>query len=154
MEGLKLLQDSREQKFLKFKTETIRTCLVVGDYSASFNKNHIHNTIFERKNCGDLFSTLSAGYSRFKREIQRAKENNITLIIAIEGSKERILRGYSHSKRNGCSIVLQLETIRDRYGVDHIYFPSRISMANYIEKFYQVEYEKYLETIKSLPESI
>lgn len=145
MEGLKLLQDSREQKPLKFKLETIKTCLSVGDYSALFSESYQCPISFERKNCGDLFSTLSKGYSRFKKEIERAKEKNITLIILIEGSKERILRGYSHSKRNGCSIVLQLETIRDRYRVDHIFFPSRIGMAKYIEEFFLKEYAKYLD---------
>lgn len=154
MEGLVLIQDSREQSPLVFKGKYIVQCMSVGDYGAKFSERYQYPLVFERKGKGDLFGTLSKGYERFKKEIRRAEEQGIKIVIAIEGTKERILRGYSHSKRNGCSIVLQLETIKERYRVDHIYFPSRISMANYIEKFYQVEYEKYLETFASLPEEI
>ena len=144
MEGLKILQDSREQRPLKFKIEAIKTCLNVGDYAALFSDNYQYPVVFERKGIGDLFGTLSKGYERFKKCIERAKEQNIKIIIAIEGSKERILRGYANSQRNGCSIVLQLETIKERYGVDHMFFPSRITMANYIVDYYLVKYEEYI----------
>lgn len=145
MEGLKILQDTREQKPLKFKFETIKTCLNIGDYGAMFSDNYQFPVVFERKGIGDLFGTLSKGYTRFKKCIDRSKEQNIQIIIAIEGTKERVLRGYANSQRNGCSIVLQLETIKERYGVEHKYFKSRIEMANYITNFYQEHYKTFQE---------
>lgn len=146
---MKILIDSREQKKLSFKCSNEISCLNFGDYSCELKDGYVIPIVFERKNLSDLFGSLSKGYNRFRKCFERSNEAGFKMVIAIEGTKERILKGYSHSQRNGCSIVLQLETIKERYGIDHIYFKSRIGMANYIEHFF-LEYEKeYQDRIKS-----
>lgn len=100
--------------------------------------------VFERKNIADLFGTLTQGYDRFRKEIARAEKAKFKLIIAIEGTKEKVLEGYRHSQREPASVIKQLETIESKYGVSHMFFASRISMANYIEEFYSEEYRKFI----------
>lgn len=155
----RIIIDSREQRPLLFRMESKVDCLSVGDYGIIFEDGYRYPLNFERKGKGDLFSTLSQGYSRFKKCIERAKEQDVKLVIVIEGTKERILKGHSHSMRNGISIVLQLETIKERYGVDHIFFKSRIAMAKYIEEFYTSKEREYCdrkksEQIKGIPQEI
>lgn len=147
-----IIVDSREQRPIVFKCETIRKGLKFGDYGAFFSKEYQCPVVFERKGIGDLFGTLTQGYDRFKKEIFRAKEANFKLIIAIEGTKERVLEGYKHSKRDPASIIKQLETIRNRYEVEHLFFASRIAMAQHIQSFYETEYRNFMIPIEILSE--
>lgn len=138
-----ILVDSREKRPLKFSCGQKKECLPVGDYGAAFHEKHLHSTIWERKSIGDLFGTLTFGYDRFRREIQKAADLNITLIIAVEGTREKVLEGYEHSKRDPASILVQLGTIEKKYGVKTDFFHSRANMANYIVDFYLKEYEEW-----------
>lgn len=138
-----ILVDTREKAPLKFACGQERKCLPCGDYGATFYEGHLHETIWERKSIPDLYGTLTQGYDRFRRMIQKAADKKITIIIGIEGSKEKVLKGYSHSARDPESIIKQLETIKNKYGVAHEFFPSRISMANYIVDFYLTRYEEW-----------
>lgn len=79
-----LLIDSREQKPLKFsKTKLKIQKLEYGDYTFLPNP---YNIFIERKSLKDFISTLSRDIDRFKKEIERAKENNAYLIILVEDS--------------------------------------------------------------------
>ena len=69
-----IICDTREQKCLEFSVPTKRGTLAVGDYRAEFSDGSVSQVVFERKGIGDLFSTLSGQYERFKREIEKAKE--------------------------------------------------------------------------------
>lgn len=139
-----IIVDSREQRPLVFGCDWDRKCLPCGDYGASFKEGHMHSTMFERKSIGDLFGTMTFGYDRFRRLIQKAATLNIKIIIAVEGTKEKVLLGYKHSARDPKSIIVQLETIRNKYGIETIFFPSRIAMQHYIVDYYLVEYEKFI----------
>jgi hypothetical protein len=75
----------------------------------------------------------------------RAEKANFKMIIAIEGTREKVLKGYAHSARDPESIIRQLETIKNKYNVESIFFASRISMANHIHDVFYEAYEKYLE---------
>ncbi len=141
---IKVYVDSREQRPLTFGCDWERKGLPVADYGCSFGENHMHNVLFERKSCNDLYGSLTQGYDRFRRMFQKAAEKGFTVIIAIECSKEKVLKGVSHSAREPESIIKQLETINIKYGVSHIFFPSRISMQNYIVDYYNEEYQKFL----------
>lgn len=140
-----ILVDSREQRPLVFGCNVERKALTVGDYGARFSDTHICEYIFERKSIGDLYSTLTFGYDRFRREIKRAEDKNIKLVIAIEGTREKVLKGYKFSKRDPASILKQLETIRAKYGVEHIFFGNRKWMARGITDFFLLKYEKFIE---------
>lgn len=132
MAGLKIIIDSREQKPLHFTCETSRECLPVGDYRAIFGDGTLSTVVFERKSIGDLYGTLSQGYERFKKEIEKSKENKVLLIIACEGSISKILRGTNYSKRTPISIVYQIFTIRIRHNIETIFCKDREEMSKYI----------------------
>ena len=128
--------DSREQAPLKFShpyiTEVIRTKLEFGDYACMFADNTIPPLVFERKNLPDLFSTLTSGHERFKREIARAKEANHSIVIIIEGTFTDVLRGCTHSTVKGITIIKQLFTFWFKYGVQFVCCENRAEMATYI----------------------
>ena len=42
------------------------------------------NTYIERKSITDFIGTMSGGYDRFKREVDRAKEDNANLVVLVE----------------------------------------------------------------------
>lgn len=145
---MKIIIDSRERRPLVFGCDSIVKKLHVGDYGASFSDNHVFTVVFERKSIADLFGTLTFGYDRFRKQINRASKASIIMIIAVEGTKERVLEGYKHSKRDPASIIKQLETIRIKYSVETIFFPGRVSMANYIHDYFYAIYEQqYLELL-------
>jgi len=77
--------DSREQKPLKFNIKSEVTCLKFGDYTLS-NKDFTGNCYIERKSVNDLIGTLSGGYERFLRELDKAKSAGAYLIILVEES--------------------------------------------------------------------
>jgi hypothetical protein len=79
---VKIMQDTREQKPLSFKYESIVEKLSVGDY-ALFD-NHYNNIFVDRKAEGDFISTMSLGSQRFKEELERAKEIDAYVFVVIE----------------------------------------------------------------------
>lgn len=85
-----ILIDKREQLPLNFKYKTLSTTLNFGDYTSSSNFN---NTFIERKSINDLIGTLSKGYERFGRELERAKEFNANIVVLVENDITEILSG-------------------------------------------------------------
>lgn len=138
-----ILQDSRENKPLQFTHPCIESVRVgklnVGDYTCEFTNGEKSKVVFERKSLGDLFGTLSQGYERFKKEIERAHECNTTLYIIIEGTLTRVARGYNHSRRSGLSIIAQLMTLLIKYNVHTVFCKDRKEMVLYITEFYRSE---------------
>ena len=82
-EEYKILIDTREQKPLKFQRETVMQKLDYGDYAFS-HPEHTCNCHVERKSLADFISTMSGGYERFIKELERAKEQDARLIILVE----------------------------------------------------------------------
>ncbi len=82
--SINIIQDTREQKGWIWPThvKVDISKLDFGDYAISDNKN----ISIERKSIGDAASTFSAGYDRFKRELQRAKKARGYIVILIESS--------------------------------------------------------------------
>lgn len=142
-----ILVDTREQRPLEFGCDWKRKGLKFGDYGAEFAPTYQYPVVFERKSIGDLFGSLTFGYDRFRRMFDRAAKSNFKVIIAIEGTREKVLKGYPHSQRDPESVIKQLETIHNKYGVAHIFFPSRIAMAHYIADYYREHYEQYIALI-------
>lgn len=82
----KIYVDTREKKPLKFKRfESEIKTLKFGDYALS-SKEDTCNCYIERKAIGDFIGTLSGGYDRFTREIERAEEAEAQLIVLVEES--------------------------------------------------------------------
>lgn len=152
--NMRIVVDTREQKPLSFKhssiTEVVNKSLNVGDYGAMFSSDDIiYPIVFERKSIADLYGTLSQGYSRFKKEIERSKEQRLQLIIIVEGNLTRILHGMPFSQRTPESIVYQIFTIYARHGVQTVFCKDRDDVAEYITQFYIAHEKEFLDTLKS-----
>jgi len=82
----KIYIDTREKMPLKFKgIDTEIKTLKFGDYALN-SKEATCNCYIERKAIGDFIGTLSGGYDRFTREIERAAEAEAQLIVLVEES--------------------------------------------------------------------
>jgi len=83
----KVKVDTREQIVLNFPRYEV-TKLDFGDYCL---ESHDRKVYFERKSLRDFVGTLSGGFERFKREIERAALNDCYLIVIVEASLSKCL---------------------------------------------------------------
>jgi len=90
-DNYKIYVDTREQLPLEFDWPTEPKTLKVGDYA--LNDSEVTcNCYVERKSLSDFISTLSVkNYDRFEREIQRAEEEGIYLIVLVEDTLNNAL---------------------------------------------------------------
>jgi len=137
---MKLLIDSREQLPLEFNHPYITSVKVikldVGDYGVEFEDGYRPGVFFERKSIADLFGTLTKGYTRFKKEIIRAQDAGVEVIIAIEGNISKVDKGYKYSRVAGEQINRQLMTLWLKHGVGVIWLKDREEMSYFITRFY------------------
>lgn len=91
-----IIVDTREQFPLKFDIPFRVEKLDYGDYTLSDNHQN-KNVYIERKSISDFISTLSAGYERFCRELDRAYNDNAHLVIIVEASMSYAL-SFNYSK--------------------------------------------------------
>lgn len=134
---IKILIDSRETKKLSFShpwiTETIVTKLDTADYQALYENNMVSRYVIERKgSLSDLFSTLTSNYSRFKREIQRAKDKELIMILAIETNFSNVLKGCKHSSVKGQTIIRKMFTLWMKYGIYFMFCKNAEEMSKFI----------------------
>lgn len=141
--------DTREKSCLFFDHSEIkeikRQKLIVGDYTAILDDGYQVPMNFERKSIPDLFGSLSRDYPRFKKEIIHAKENNITLILIIEGSLLKVLAGFKRSEVSGVSILKTIFSIWVRYGVVPVFTRNREEMQLFIINYFLAEDRKRKE---------
>lgn len=144
---IKIKIDSREQQPLVFTSDLISSTEIgtikCGDYGCIAQDGYELPIYFERKSINDLYGTLSKGYERFKKEIERSKLNNWQLIIIVESSLTRILQGVNYSQRTPQSIVRQVFTILARYNIKTVFCTSREESAEYITQFYYAHIKEY-----------
>ena len=143
---MKLYIDTREQLPLEFQvdgvvTEVIRQKLPYGDYAAGWEDKEGHHIefmpiFFERKSLGDLYGTLGSGMERFKKEMSRANEDGVKLIIIVEACLAEVLNGYEHSKMEGDSIIKTMMTLWVKHDVPHILCNDREDMKSTILEFF------------------
>lgn len=131
-----LVQDTREQLELDFKgidgvEKVEKMTLPYGDYTAIVHERPVP-IVFERKGLGDLFGTMTSGYDRFKREMERAKESDMKLILIVEGSYTDVWNGFERSQFSGESMIKKLHMLQVRYDLETVYCESRRVMARYI----------------------
>jgi ERCC4-type nuclease len=131
--------DSRENLPLEFKDGVFEKVevvgLPVGDYWVEIDGREVP-ICFERKSLGDLFGTMTQGYQRFKRELARAKESKLKVVLLIEGSIREVQGGYKYSKFSGDSMLKKLAMLYVRYDLEHHFFNDRREMARYIEEVF------------------
>lgn len=150
---MKIIIDSREQLPLHFNdtyvTEVRTDCLPFGDYGCEYLNGYECPIVFERKSIPDLFGTLSKGYERFKRELEKAKQADLKLILIIEGTLSDVYRGCEYSKRNPFSVVKQIFTLWVRYDLYPVFCKDRHEMSRFIIETYTALGRKALEDIKT-----
>ena len=93
-----ILIDTREQRPLKFKRNVKIMKLDYGDYAFSSPEASC-KAFIERKAVGDFLGTISGGYDRFLREIQRSVDDGSNLIILIEQKLSSVLY-FNHQRKN------------------------------------------------------
>tara|TARA_B100001123_G_C15342500_1_gene1035582 strand:- start:2388 stop:3332 length:945 start_codon:yes stop_codon:yes gene_type:complete len=79
----KIFIDTREQTPLKFDRDFRVRKLKFGDYTFS-DRSVSCNSYIERKSLNDFIGTISGGFDRFQREIERAESEDAYLIIVVE----------------------------------------------------------------------
>jgi ERCC4-type nuclease len=129
---MNIIIDTREQKPLRFTGhETVRRKLDEGDYNI---EELIPYIVIERKSLNDFYSTLTSGHERFKREILRSKQPNIScqekkFYIFLEGHLEDLqqwgMRGY---------LIIEkiINTMIERYKIILVECVDRESMSRQI----------------------
>lgn len=90
-EDYKIYVDTREQRPLSFKRQSEIKTLKFGDYAFSCDKSTC-NCYIERKSISDLIGTLSGGFERFCREIERAWAAEANFIVLVEESLDNCLK--------------------------------------------------------------
>jgi len=136
---LNIYIDTREKSPLTFTSpyinEVFKTTLQYGDYSCKVDGQRVP-VVFERKSLSDLCGTLGKGHETFRREIDRAKEDKILLVIIVEVDLLKILKGYKHSKMNGLGMVRTLFTLMTKHKVPFVTCRNRAEMELYISEFF------------------
>lgn len=132
-----VLVDTREQAPLEFKvagnvSKIENIGLLFGDYQAMLEDGTTVPLAFERKSVADLYSTLTHGIDRFKRELERAKAHNFQLYLIIEGSLNEVLEGVGHSKVEPASLVKTIFTFKVKYGLHPVFCSDRDEMRRYM----------------------
>lgn len=88
LSDIRILVDTREQLPLKFKNTTSMK-LDFGDYAVS--GEHYDYTYVDRKSESDFKSTMTSGFDRFKREMDRAKSFDSYLFIVVESTMQDVI---------------------------------------------------------------
>ena len=85
--NVKILIDTREQQPLKFKNSELYKS-DVGDYSvesSDYNYTHV-----DRKSFGDFCGTITSGYARFCKELDRCRSLGCYMFVVMEFSLEEM----------------------------------------------------------------
>ncbi len=109
--------DTREQRVLRFAPELEEDCgtakLDAGDYSVRF---YSHVFIAERKNLGDLVSTLSHGRERFENECDLLEQYKWKVLL-IEARQDDVEIGAYRSQMSPKAVMGSLDAIYMRWGL-------------------------------------
>jgi len=133
-----LIVDTREQKPLWH--HTARTTMSVGDYTTCLLQHHF---VAERKSPQDLYSTRTKGHSRFRRQILRAQDKGITMVVYVESSREDFVaknfKGGEDRKFSGVSLDRMITTISTKYELEFVWCNGREHMKELIIKRFKKE---------------
>lgn len=92
LNDIEILIDTREQNPLRF-TNSKSHKLDFGDYTAT--GEYYNKTYIDRKSETDFKSTMTVGFDRFKKELQRTVDFDSFLYIVVESSTEKVVRNNS-----------------------------------------------------------
>jgi len=115
--------------------------LKIGDYAL---KNSELNIFIDRKSLPDYIQTLSKGYERFQREIERAVKSDSYIIMQVESDINSAL-GFEylphiHSKASSAFIFKRLRDLLTKYP-NHfqvVFADGRIDAAKLVLKIFEL----------------
>ena len=136
----KIFIDSREQTALPFKNSEAKK-LIVGDYCPS--EEFFCNVFVERKSLYDLAGTLTAGLDRFKREIERAVDLGLYLVVVTESS---FVDAFDYSPKNsfsqrigGAYLFNKIRLLMKEYNnIQFVFAPNRFRSVEIIESIFRM----------------
>ena len=96
LDDINILIDTREQQPLKFNNSTPMK-LDFGDYAVG--APHYDYTYVDRKSESDFKGTMTTGFKRFTRELERAQEFDGYIFIVVESSIEAIIKNNMYGPR-------------------------------------------------------
>ncbi len=137
---MQIFMDSREQ--LPMLIDNLKKeKLIVGDYMP--DSNFYCNLFIERKSLSDLAGTLTAGLDRFKREIDRAAELGMYLVVLVECSYNEALAyrpATSFSKKlTGAHIFHEIRSLMCRDNIQFVFSGNRRRGAEMAEKIFRMK---------------
>lgn len=143
-----ILIDTREQKnqhitdmFDKYEIKWTKQKLDFGDYSVmlpkctefGINEDLYFKVVIERKNSlNELGSNISTNRERFKREFQRAKGNNIILMIE-DNTYADIVKNNYDNKITPNSYLALLHSLSAEFNLPYVFIGKDVSFV-YIYK--------------------
>lgn len=134
--------DTREQYKLNFDNiKIIDKKLTVGDYAPS--PDFYCDVFVERKSLADLAGTLSSGLDRFEREIARAADLGLYLVVVTESSFSDALN-YSPlnsfaKKITGAHLMHEIRSIMQKFNnIQFLFAENRKTSAIYIETIFRM----------------
>ena len=143
----KIIIDTREQLPLKFK-DSINKCLNVGDYGAEIN-GVLLPVVFDRKSANDALGTLVQGHERFNREIDRAKEQSLKLIMIVECSySDFVKKRFDGSKFSAIPAAVLTKIVHSTmisHDLEIVFCQDRKEMKLYIENHLNLVAKKELK---------
>lgn len=137
---VKVLCDTREQLALKFAKSEVKK-LDYGDYT--LNKEN-SNIFIERKSLSDAVSTLSGGYERFYREIERAKKDKAYLIVMVEVDYNTFQSFHKDYRMRYAKVSPEhvfknmRDLLLDFNNLQFVFCDGRIKLTNAIFKIYEL----------------
>lgn len=131
--------DTREQSPIKFDNYEIIK-LDEGDYCA---KNNPNNIFVDKKDFNDATSTLSKGFERFKKEIERAKLKNKYLIMMIEAEFNDFVgiqyKKWNHSQATPEFLFHRCRELLNYDNFQIVFVKNRQNSKVFIEKLFQLQ---------------
>lgn len=141
-----IIVDTQEQLPYHFKKEkhiqVVKEKLATGDYSL---KGHTDRIIIERKTLTDLLGVIGNERERFKKELQRLKDNCEFPVLLIEGNVSDIFNKSAlpyDSKIHPNAVIGSLISWSVKYGVHIIFAGNRtrgeLITAKYLTKINEI----------------
>lgn len=139
---MKIIQDTREQKPIKFSNMEIKK-LDYGDYTVL--PPYYSNIFIERKSLVDLIGTLCPkNFERFKSELARAIEMGSYLIVIVEESFSQLLRmkdlKYVHSQASPDYILHKIRELMESSNmIQFLFLSNRQESERVIQKIFKLK---------------
>jgi hypothetical protein len=137
---MKIFVDTREQAPLTWPSSEVKK-LIVGDYCPS--EEFFSGIFVERKSLYDLAGTLTSGLDRFKREIERAAELGLYLVVVTESS---FVDAFDYSPKNsfsqrigGAYLFNKIRLLmKDYNNIQFVFAPNRFRSVEMIESIFRM----------------